>query len=184
MIGRFINRGTALKQDSEEVFDHEFPSRATGKATTIAIFDLQANTGWVGLGLSRDSPYFAVDCIEAWRIGESRQRFRQKSRGFPWSVGISERPSHGELILFLILSVIGQARTMSGDGLASRRRGYSRNACRSLESPNSDRPGCSRTYASPCSGGTPRVRPFAFRVTEAGLTDHRAVRSGTRLGGR
>ena len=65
MIGRFINHETAWKQDSEEVLDHEFSSRATGRATRIGIYDLQANTGWVGLGLSRDTPYFAVDCIEA-----------------------------------------------------------------------------------------------------------------------
>lgn len=66
LIGRFINRETAWKQDSEAVFDHEFSSRATGRATRSGIYDLQANTGSVGLGLSRDTPYFAVNCMEAW----------------------------------------------------------------------------------------------------------------------
>ena len=75
LIGRFFNGGSAWKQQPEKVFDHDFPSWALGKATPYGIYDLQANTGWVGLGLSHDTPHFAVDCIEAWWSCDGRQRY-------------------------------------------------------------------------------------------------------------
>lgn len=71
LIGRFKNPGAAWKQDAEDVFDHEFPSWASGKALPYGIYDLHANVGWIGLGLSSDTPCFAVDCLEAWWVAEA-----------------------------------------------------------------------------------------------------------------
>ncbi len=75
LVGRFRNPGTAWSDHCVEVFDHDYPSWATGQAVPYGIYDLQANTGWVGLGLSHDTPYFAVDCLAAWWVAEGRQRY-------------------------------------------------------------------------------------------------------------
>ena len=79
LVGRFRNPGMAWSDASVDVFDHDYPSWATGKATPYGVYDLQSNTGWVGLGLSHDTPYFAVDCIEAWWLAEGRERYRDAS---------------------------------------------------------------------------------------------------------
>ncbi|MDE0126927.1 MAG: ISAzo13 family transposase [Bryobacterales bacterium] len=75
LIGRFRNGGVAWTRQPEDVFDHDFPSSATGKAVPYGIYDLQANTGWVGLGLSSDTPCFAVDCLAAWWAATASRRY-------------------------------------------------------------------------------------------------------------
>ena len=75
LIGSFRNEGRAWTQQPRDVFDHDFPSWATGKAVPYGIYDLRANTGWVGLGLSSDTPCFAVDCLAAWWAAEGSQRY-------------------------------------------------------------------------------------------------------------
>lgn len=75
LIGRFQNHGVAWAQQPERVFDHDFPSWATGKAVPYGIYDLQANSGWVGLGLSSDTPCFAVDCLATWWAADGSQRY-------------------------------------------------------------------------------------------------------------
>lgn len=75
LIGRFRNGGVAWTQQPEDVFDHDFPSSATGKAVPYGIYDLQAKTGWVGLGLSSDTPCFAVDCLAAWWAATGSRRY-------------------------------------------------------------------------------------------------------------
>ena len=62
------------------MFDHAFPSRASGKAAPYGIYDLKAHAGWVGLGLSSDTPAFAVDGIEAGRVAEGRARYPGATR--------------------------------------------------------------------------------------------------------
>ena len=40
LVGRFKNPGAAWKQDAEDVFDHDFPSWASGRAVPYGIYDL------------------------------------------------------------------------------------------------------------------------------------------------
>ena len=80
LIGRFRNPGSTWLQEATAVFDHDFPSWASGKAVPYGIYDLHANLGWVGLGLSADSPCFAVDCLAAWWAGEGCQRYPDASQ--------------------------------------------------------------------------------------------------------
>ena len=80
-IGRFRNRGAEWKREAGKVFDHDFPSWASGKAAPYGIYDLKAHAGWVDLGLSSDTPAFAVDCIEAWWVAEGgRTRYPGATR--------------------------------------------------------------------------------------------------------
>jgi len=80
LVGRFKNPGTTWRKQPEEVFDHDFPSWASGKAVPYGIYDLRANLGWVGLGLSSDTPCFAVDCLVSWWLSEGRQRYPEASQ--------------------------------------------------------------------------------------------------------
>ena len=66
LIGNFKNNGKAWQQKATEVFDHDFPTDAVGKAVPYGIYDTQNNTGTVFVGCSADTPSFAVECIETW----------------------------------------------------------------------------------------------------------------------
>jgi hypothetical protein len=45
---------------------HDFPDRDLGKAIPYGIYDLGANTGWVGVGTDHDTAAFAVACLRRW----------------------------------------------------------------------------------------------------------------------
>ena len=75
LIGRFRNAGTRWRRTPEEVHDHDFRSQADGRAIPYGLYDLQANTGAFYVGLSHDTPQFAVDCIAAWWKDEGQQRY-------------------------------------------------------------------------------------------------------------
>jgi len=66
LIGNFKNNGQAWQQKATEVYDHDFPTHAVGKAVPYGIYDTQKNSGTVFVGHSSDTPSFAVECIEKW----------------------------------------------------------------------------------------------------------------------
>jgi hypothetical protein len=66
MIGLFKNPGSTWAQAPTAVNDHDFRSLATGIAIPYAIYDTVANLGFLFVGISHDTPEFAVDCIEKW----------------------------------------------------------------------------------------------------------------------
>ncbi len=65
-VGNFKNNGAVYEENAEEVFDHDFPSDASGVAIPYGIYDTRANRGTVFVGTSYDTPEFAVDCIASW----------------------------------------------------------------------------------------------------------------------
>ena len=77
LVGNFKNEGRAWSRQPRQVHSHDFRSQADGIAVPYGIYDLQANQGAVFVGMSADTPQFAVDCIADWwrRIG--RQRYPQ-----------------------------------------------------------------------------------------------------------
>lgn len=79
LVGQFKNPGTAWGQAPVHVNDHDFPSDADGKAIPYGILDLQANRGTFFVGTTRDTPEFAVDCVERWWRTEGRQRYPHSS---------------------------------------------------------------------------------------------------------
>jgi hypothetical protein len=74
-VGNFKNNGTAWTKDPELVLDHDFPSYAIGKATPYGIYDVRANRGAVFVGMSRDTPDFAVDNLVRWWKEEGADRY-------------------------------------------------------------------------------------------------------------
>ncbi len=80
LIGNFKNAGTAWSREPVQVKDHDFPSKALGKAIPYGIYDLQANLGTVFVGTSRETPEFAVDAIERWWLDEGRLRYPQATQ--------------------------------------------------------------------------------------------------------
>ena len=54
------------------VHDHDFRSYASGLAVPQGIYDTLANRGFVSLGVSSDTAFFAVDNLDAWWRSEGR----------------------------------------------------------------------------------------------------------------
>ena len=75
MVGNFKNPGVAWTREPVLVNDHDFRSSAQGMAVPYGIYDVQANRGAVFVGVSYDTPAFAVDSIEKWWRGEGRMRY-------------------------------------------------------------------------------------------------------------
>lgn len=66
LIGLFKNEGRSWQQEPIAVNDHDFLSDAQGRAVPYGIYDTQANLGYVYLGMSAETPAFAVDAITWW----------------------------------------------------------------------------------------------------------------------
>lgn len=66
LVGNFLNKGRAWRRESADVFMHDFPSDALGVAVLYGIYDLARNSGTMVVGVSRDTPAFAVDATGLW----------------------------------------------------------------------------------------------------------------------
>jgi len=77
LIGNFKNPGAKWDSQPQLVKDHDFRSEAKALATPRGIYDLQANRGSVFVGISHDTPDFAVDTIAQWWQYEGRLRYPQ-----------------------------------------------------------------------------------------------------------
>jgi hypothetical protein len=65
-VGNFKNPGVSWEKEPYEVYDHDFARDAVGKASPYRIYDTLANRGFVVVGISHETPAFAVDAIELW----------------------------------------------------------------------------------------------------------------------
>ncbi|MCK4981449.1 MAG: ISAzo13 family transposase [Victivallaceae bacterium] len=68
LIGAFANGGQEYQPSysSVRVNVYDFPSFAKGKVTPYGIYDITQNTGWVNVGVSKDTAQFAVATIKNW----------------------------------------------------------------------------------------------------------------------
>ncbi len=66
LIGEFGNSGRAWCRQAGEVNEHDFPSAAVCKAAPYGVYDVTKNVGYVFVGISADTPEFAVDNIAEW----------------------------------------------------------------------------------------------------------------------
>ena len=66
LIGNFKNQGRTWKVKAEEVFVHDFRSKAIGIANPYGIYDTITNNGTIVVGTSYDTAEFAVESIELW----------------------------------------------------------------------------------------------------------------------
>jgi hypothetical protein len=75
LIGAFKNPGAKWDRQPHLVNDHDFRSDADALATPRGIYDTQANRGSVFVGISHDTPAFAVDTLAQWWLREGRLRY-------------------------------------------------------------------------------------------------------------
>jgi len=75
LVGNFKNGGTAWEQTPRLVNDHDFRSDASGMAIPHGVYDMQANSGSVFVGMSHDTPHFATDNLAKWWVYDGRRRY-------------------------------------------------------------------------------------------------------------
>jgi len=75
LVGQFKNAGIAWSRSPVLVNDHDFRSTAVGMAIPYGIYDTEANRGSVFVGVSHDTPQFAVESIAKWWRTEGRRRY-------------------------------------------------------------------------------------------------------------
>jgi hypothetical protein len=66
LIGNFYNAGRVWRRQVEKVGDHDFRSTAIAIANPYGIYEVNLNQGMVVIGISHDTPEFAVDSIAYW----------------------------------------------------------------------------------------------------------------------
>jgi hypothetical protein len=76
LIGPFRNYGRVWCREAEEVDEHDFPSAAECRAVPFGIYDLSRNTGYVVVGVSNNTPQFAVTAISRWWQEDGQPDYR------------------------------------------------------------------------------------------------------------
>ena len=66
LVGLFKNPGQTWRQDAQDVWDHDFPSLAEGRAIPFGVYDDLRRTGFVVVGTSNETADFAGAAIGQW----------------------------------------------------------------------------------------------------------------------
>jgi hypothetical protein len=80
LIGNFRNKGKVLCKEAEKVDEHDFPGTAECRAVPFGIYELMRNKGHVYVGVSNDTPEFAVVSIANWWDQVGRAAYPQMDR--------------------------------------------------------------------------------------------------------
>lgn len=80
LIGNFKNAGQTWCHHPEEVSVHDFPSDALARAVPYGIYDVSRKRGSVYVGISADTPEFAVAAIARWWQEEERLNYPQANQ--------------------------------------------------------------------------------------------------------
>ncbi len=75
LIGDFKNPGRTWTQEPIEVNAHDFPQDALCKAAPYGVYDVGRNHGFIHVGISSDTPQFAVDSIRHWWLAHGTKRY-------------------------------------------------------------------------------------------------------------
>ena len=104
LVGNFRNAGGTWRREALSVFAYDYPSYADGVAIPFGIYDVRANEGFVVIGISRQTPEFAVAAIKCWwrKVGADRYK-RQREllieadcgnpnspNGWRWKLGLQK----------------------------------------------------------------------------------------------
>jgi hypothetical protein len=83
LIGDYKNNGREWrpKGEPELVRVHDFAGQL-GKANPYGVYDIVANAGWLGVGLSVDTAAFAVETIRRWYHTVGKLRYPNMTRLF------------------------------------------------------------------------------------------------------
>lgn len=68
IVGKFKNSGREWQPqgEPEQTMVHDFEDKELGKIIPYGVYDVEANNGWVSVGMDHDTSDFAVDSILAW----------------------------------------------------------------------------------------------------------------------
>jgi hypothetical protein len=75
LIGNFRKKGRAWCREAPEVDEYDFSSLAECLAVPYGIYDLKQNTGYVVVGMSHNTPEFAVSSICKWWQEEGQSTY-------------------------------------------------------------------------------------------------------------
>ena len=75
LVGNFSNPGTRWDHSPRLLYDHDFRTDARGIAIPYGIYDPRANRGSIVVGVSHDTPAFAVHSIAHWWRWEGLRRY-------------------------------------------------------------------------------------------------------------
>ena len=75
LVGNFKNAGYRWERFRTLVQDHDFRTDSIGVAIPYGIYDLPANRGFIVVGVSHDTPQFAVSSIARWWNCQGLQRY-------------------------------------------------------------------------------------------------------------
>ena len=77
LVGEFKNAGREWHPEGKPpaANTYDFPSMASGKAIPYGVYDIAENTGFVSVGIDRDTAQFSVAAITAWWDQLGRQRY-------------------------------------------------------------------------------------------------------------
>ncbi len=81
LVGNYKNNGREYrpKGNPRKAEAHDFQGEL-GKATPFGIYDIDANEGFVNVGISSDTAEFAVNSIREWYLTMGRQRYPNAKR--------------------------------------------------------------------------------------------------------
>jgi len=79
LIGNFRKAGRSWCKEAPEVEEHDFPSQAECVAVPFGVYDVAKNTGYVVVGVSHNTPAFAVTVIARWWQEEGRHLYPGKA---------------------------------------------------------------------------------------------------------
>jgi hypothetical protein len=80
LIGNFRNEGKVWCKEAEKVDEHDFPSAAECRAVPFGVYELIRHKGHVYVGVSNNTPEFAVVSIAKWWDQEGRAAYPQTDR--------------------------------------------------------------------------------------------------------
>jgi Rhodopirellula transposase DDE domain len=66
LVGLFKNPGRTWRRQPVDVWDHDFPTLAVGRAVPFGIYDDQRHTGFVVVGTSNETAAFAAAALSQW----------------------------------------------------------------------------------------------------------------------
>lgn len=75
LIGNFKNSGQTWCREGEAVNTHDFKQDASAQATPCGLYIVNQNRGYVQIGLSANTPEFAVATVASWWGTDGRRDF-------------------------------------------------------------------------------------------------------------
>lgn len=80
LLGSFYREGKLYTTQPIEVFDHDFPTAASGVVFPHGLYDVGRNEAHINLGTSHETSQFACESIERWWQEHGRPRYPQAKR--------------------------------------------------------------------------------------------------------